>query len=131
MSDPPKILVVDDEQDCIDCIRDILADTSYELLTATDGDQGLKVARDQNPQLIILDVHMPKKDGFTVFNELRQNDCMADIPVIMLTAIAEKTGIGFSAENMGEFIGSEPEIYIDKPIEPMALREAVDKLMNK
>ncbi|UCD27515.1 MAG: response regulator, partial [Planctomycetota bacterium] len=120
----------EDEQDCIDLIRQTLDDIPCELLTAMDGEETLQVARAQKPQLIILDVHMPKKDGFTVFNELQNDKELAGIPVVMLTAIAERTGVKFDADDMGQFMGSEPDAYIDKPIEPILLKQVVNKLIK-
>ena len=131
MSDTAKILIVDDEQDCIDFVRDTLADTSYEVLTAMDGEQALEVARRQSPQLIILDIQMPKRDGFEVFAELRADEKLKSIPVIMLTAITEKTGFKFDGKDMGQYMGSEPEAYVDKPIEPIVLKQAINRLLKQ
>jgi len=131
MSDCPKILIADDEQECIDFVRDTLADTSYEVLSAMDGQEALDVARQQKPQLIILDVQMPKHDGFEVFSQLRADKELAAVPVIMLTGIAERTGIKTNTKDMGAFIGSEPEAYIDKPIEPIILKQTVTGLLKK
>ena len=130
MSDGSKILIADDEQECIDFVREALADTPHEVLAASDGEQALQIAKEEAPQLIILDVQMPKADGFEVFRQLRADENLADIPVIMLTAVTERTGIDFSAEHMGEFMGAEPEAYIDKPIEPIVLRQAVQRLLK-
>ena len=131
MSDTAKILIADDEQDCIDFVRDALADTSYEILTAMDGEQALEVARRQSPQLIILDIQMPKRDGFEVFAELRADEKLKSIPVIMLTAITEKTGFKFDGKDMGQYMGSEPEAYVDKPIEPIVLKQAINRLLKQ
>ena len=131
MSDAAKILIADDEQECIDFVRESLADGPYEVLGAMDGDQALKVAREQNPQLIILDVQMPKRTGFEVFAELRADQKLKSIPVIMLTAVTQRTGIGFSKQDMGEYMGSEPEAYVDKPIEPIILKQTVDRLIKQ
>ena len=131
MSGTAKILIADDEQDCIDFVRDALADTSYEVLTAMDGEQALEVARQQSPQLIILDIQMPKRNGFEVFAELRADEKLKSIPVIMLTAITEKTGFKFDGKDMGQYMGSEPEAYVDKPIEPIVLKQAINRLLKQ
>jgi len=131
MSDCPKILIADDEQDCIDFVRETFADSPYEVLAAKDGEEALQVAREQRPQLAILDVQMPKRDGFDVFSEMRNDKDLASVPVIMLTGIAERTGFKFSGKDMGEYTGSEPEAYIDKPIEPVILRQTVQRLLKR
>jgi len=55
---------------------------------------------------------------------------LASVPVIMLTGVAEKTGIGFSGREMGEYLGSEPDAYVEKPIEPVVLRQTVNRLLK-
>ena len=130
MNDAIKILVADDEPECIDFVRDSLAETPYEIIAAGDGAEALEAARQQHPQLIILDIQMPKLNGFEVFAELRGDEQLSAIPVIMLTAIAEKTGMGFSGDDMGDYMGAPPEAYVDKPIEPIVLRQTVCKLLR-
>lgn len=130
MSDCAKILIADDEQDSIDFVRDALAETSYEVVSATDGEQALKVAQQEKPQLIILDVQMPKSNGFEVFAKLRADKDLARVPVIMLTGVADKMGIKFTGSDMGEYLGSEPDAYIEKPIEPIVLRQTVTRLLK-
>jgi two-component system alkaline phosphatase synthesis response regulator PhoP len=131
MTEAAKILIADDEPDCIDFVREALADTPYEVLAAADGEEALKVARETKPQLIILDVQMPKRSGFEVFSELRHDENLRSVPVIMLTAIAERTGVKVSGRDMGHYMGSEPEAYIDKPIEPIVLRQTVNRLLKQ
>jgi CheY-like chemotaxis protein len=130
MSDCPKILIADDEQECIDFVQEALAEIDCELLDARDGEEALQIAREQIPQLIILDVQMPKRDGFSVFAQLRADKKLAKIPVIMLTAMTERTGIKTNAEDMGQYLGSQPEAYIDKPIEPVILKQTVKRLLK-
>jgi len=74
MSEAVKILIADDEQESIDFVREALADTPYEVVSAMDGEEALKVAREESPNLIILDVQMPKLHGFEVFAKLRQDE---------------------------------------------------------
>lgn len=130
MSDQPKVLVADDEQDCLDFVSDALADAPYELITASDGEEAWQLAQEQQPQLCILDVQMPKCDGYELFARLRGDAKLAKVPVIMLTGIAERTGIKSGGADMGEYLGSEPEAYIDKPIEPIILKQTVKRLLK-
>jgi len=131
MSEAAKILIADDEPDCIDFVREALADTPYEVLAAADGEEALRIAREAKPQLIILDVQMPKRSGFEVFAELREDENLSSVPVIMLTAIAERTGVKVTGNDMGQYMGSEPEAYIDKPIEPVVLKQTVNRLLKQ
>ena len=131
MSDVPKVLIADDEQECIDFVREALADIDCQVLGAMDGEQALKVAQQECPQLIILDVQMPKLSGFEVFAKLKADEKLAAVPVIMLTAVTARTGMKFSGKDMGEYMGSQPEAYVDKPIEPIVLRQTVQRLLKQ
>lgn len=125
-----KVLIADDEADVLEYIQAVLEEDGYGFLTASDGEAALQKAREEAPDLIILDVQMPKKDGFRVFSELRRDNATKSIPVIMLTAVTERTGIKFDGDAMGQYFGSEPEAYIDKPIDPAKLRQTVSKLVE-
>ena len=118
-------LVVDDEAVTRDFIRAILESIDWKVIEAPDGQSALKAAAEQKPQLILLDVQMPGESGFTTYADLRQNQATADIPVIMVTGIAEKTGLRFSGKAMGEYIGKEPEAYLEKPVDPETLKSTV------
>jgi len=99
------------------------------VLSAADGEEALRVARKQCPQLVILDVQMPKLSGFEVFAEMRRDEKLTAVPVIMLTALTERTGMKFSGDDMGQYLGSEPEAYVDKPIEPIVLKQTIKRLL--
>jgi len=131
MSDVPKVLIADDEQASIDLVREALAEVPCEVIAAMNGEAALEMAREENPQVIILDVQMPKLSGFQVFAELKADEKLASIPVIMLTAVSARTGIRFSGKDMDQFLGSEPEAFIDKPIEPIVLKQAVSRLLKQ
>jgi CheY-like chemotaxis protein len=131
MSDEKKVLIVDDEPDAIEIVEAMLSELdSITTLSANDGDSALAVAKDVVPDLIILDVQMPGKSGFDVFSELKNENVTSDIPVIMLTGIGEKTGIGFSAANMEEYLGKAPDNYIEKPVDAVTLQKTVSKLLE-
>jgi len=83
-SETATILVIEDRREVLDVIQRTLADNGYAVVTATDGDSGLQMALDRQPQLIILDIGLPKRDGLSVARELRQRAFTA--PVLMLTA---------------------------------------------
>jgi len=86
-----KILFVEDEPSLQKAIKELLTQEGYEVLSAFDGEEGLKKAKDQDPNLILLDLILPKKDGFEVLKELKADEKMKDIPVIVLTNLE---GIG-------------------------------------
>ena len=81
----PKILVVDDEEDYRHIVKLVLEPEGYEVIEAKDGKQGLAVLHSENPDIVILDLNMPKLDGMTVCKEIRKDKKFKHIPVIMLT----------------------------------------------
>ncbi|MBM4042648.1 MAG: response regulator [Planctomycetes bacterium] len=125
------VLIADDEADMREFVRAALEDDGYAILEAPDGEAALAAARAKKPDLVILDVQMPKKTGFAAFDELRRDDATKAIPVIMLTGVRQKTGIGFSAKEMGDYYESEPEAYVEKPVDPDLLRDTVAKLLGR
>jgi len=125
-----KVLLADDDLDVHAFVRAALEDDGYELVTATDGAAALDLVRTEKPDIALLDVQMPGKDGFQVFAELRRDEATRTIPIIMLTGVTARTGIPFDAQAMGEFLGNEPEAYIEKPIDPEALRATVSELLK-
>lgn len=130
-SERKTILVVDDESDTLEFVETIISEMSgFSVITAQDGESGLEQAEAEQPDLVILDVLMPKRTGFEVFNALRSNPQTAHIPAIMLTGVSEKMGMKYSKEDMGEFYGKEPEDFIDKPIDPERLQEAIRSVLD-
>ena len=107
------ILVVDDEPSIVDVLTYNLEKAHYRVLVARDGVEALTLAHREQPDLIILDIQMPKRDGFAVFSDLKKDPATRDIPVIMLTGVTARTGLKFSAEDMGEYLGTEPEAYVE------------------
>lgn len=111
-----KILIIDDEPDFSEMIQMRLEANGYEIITAYNGDDGIKRARDEKPNLILLDVMMPGKDGFATLKELRRIPETHDINVVMLTAKGETKSI-MSAQDIGA------SDYLIKPCESADLLE--------
>jgi two-component system alkaline phosphatase synthesis response regulator PhoP len=124
-----KILVIDDDPDFVAATKLVLESKPYQVVTAFDGDEGLKKARDESPDLIILDVIMPLKDGFMVCEQLKRDPELRNIPVLMLTAFADKVGETSLAVSQG--LTLEAEDFIDKPITPPELLIRVERLLKK
>ncbi|HUU92352.1 MAG TPA: response regulator [Phycisphaerae bacterium] len=121
----PKALVVDDESDAREFVRAILEPDGWEVIEAEDGVIGVQKAKDTRPDLAILDVEMPNMNGFQVFTELIKLPETADTKIIMLTGVADKLGMRFSADDMGNFLGREPDAYVEKPIDPDQFKRVV------
>jgi two-component system, cell cycle response regulator DivK len=118
-----KVLVADDRPTGRELVRAVLENSGYDVFEAADGTEALRVAREQQPNLIILDIHMPGRDGFGVVEELRKDEQFATTPIIALTASAMQ-GDRERAMAMG-FTG-----YITKPIRLDALRQEVERLLS-
>jgi DNA-binding response OmpR family regulator len=93
LKDKKKILVVDDEDDLVSTVASTLEDSGYEVITAKTGPEGLKKARTDRPDLILLDIMMPKVDGYQVLAKLKRNEKVSYIPVVMITAKRETSSI--------------------------------------
>jgi DNA-binding response OmpR family regulator len=96
---PKQILVIDDQHDNVFILQDRLDIEGFKVLTAYDGPTGIEIAEENKPDLIILDIMMPKMDGFEVCERLTKQDSTKDIPIILLTALnnAEDTAKGFAS----------------------------------
>ena len=114
INDNLKILCVDDEQDVLFIVSTALKQEGYEVFTATHGQEGLDVARKELPDAIVLDVMMPKMNGFEVLEKLNEGEDTRKIPVVMLTGLSEKT-------KKQEAIDSGIRFYMVKPFEPHEL----------
>jgi len=129
MAKQAKILIVDDDPVFVKATKAVLESKDYKVSAAFDGDEGLKKARDEKPDVIILDVIMPTKDGFQACEELKRDPQLSKIPVIMLTSFAERRGETSIPVSRG--LELEAEDYIDKPVSPEELLRRVEKQLKK
>lgn len=102
-----KILVVDDEKDLRDALRTMLESAGYSVVEASDGEEGLKVAEEEKPDLILLDIMMPKMNGHQVLNRLRQTRWGLHIHVLILTNADDPL-------NISQGVGLQSDDYIIK-----------------
>ncbi len=124
-----RILIVDDDADFVESTKIVLESKPYEVVVAVNGDECLHKAREEKPDLILLDVIMPVEDGFTAAEQLKKDPKLAKIPVLMLTSYATKgSGTGIPRSRGYEL---EAEDYIDKPVSPKDLLAIVEKHLKK
>src|SRR5438874_13812269 len=93
MRTPPRILIVDDNPTNVKVLQTRLAAEGYEIITAADGEEGLLAAKNQTPDLILLDIMMPKLDGVEVCRRLRADPDFPFTPIIMVTAMADSKDV--------------------------------------
>ena len=127
-----KVLVVDDDPDVRLFSVTVLEENGYTPLEAEDGESGLQMIKAEKPDLVILDVLMPRQSGVRLYRELKTAKALKDVKVIILSGIAKKTFLR-SQKALTEFGGAEipePEIYLEKPVEPDELAEVIKKVLS-
>jgi DNA-binding response OmpR family regulator len=128
---PHKILVVDDDPDILEAISMILESQGYNVITAHDGVEGLANLKAEKPDLMILDLLMPKMDGFAVCKELQDPRWAKykDIPILILTSVREEA----SRRRYELETGLELDVddYVEKPVSPDTLLERVGRLIKR
>jgi class 3 adenylate cyclase len=120
---PPRILIVDDNPTNVKVLQTRLAADGYEVITAGDGDEGLAAARRDTPDLILLDVMMPKLDGFEVCRRLRADAAFPFTPIILVTAMADSKDVVAGLEAGGDE-------YLTKPVDHAALAARVRSMLR-
>ncbi|HEX75467.1 MAG TPA: response regulator [Dehalococcoidia bacterium] len=129
MREKAKILLVDDDQDFVEATRLVLESKPYEVIIAYDGDEGLAKARQEKPDLIILDIIMPVRDGFNAAEQLKKDPELGNIPVLMLTSFSQR--VGETSLSVSQGLTLDAEDYVDKPVSPDDLLKRVEKLLKK
>ena len=124
-----RILIVDDDPDLVNAVTMILKSKKYEVAAAYDGNEGLAKAKTEKPDLIVLDVMMPQKDGYAVCKELKADGTLSKIPVLLLTAVASHVATTRYTQQMG--METEADDYLDKPVEPEVLVARIETLLAK
>ncbi len=145
-----KVLVVDDDASVIKFLSLALRENGYEAVSAQDGMEGFAKAESEKPDLIILDVMMPKRTGFVLFKQLRKSEGHKETPVIMLTAVSDSLGemdskkddtfespFGDLRESLRKGIQQmrdeglvKPDVFLDKPIDPEEVIAKVKELIG-
>ncbi|MCF8033000.1 MAG: response regulator [Desulfarculaceae bacterium] len=124
-----RVLIIDDDPDLVEAVSMLLEAEGMEPLAAYGGIEGLEKARKESPDLIILDVMMEDKDGFAVAKEVANDQSLGDIPVIMLTAVAEHA-MDTSYAPQAAIKSLEADEWFDKPVDPAALVERIKEFIG-
>jgi len=126
-----RLLMIDDDPDMVSSVRTVMEAAGWEMVSAANGVEGVEKARQLGPDLIILDILMPRKDGLSTYEELRSEEALKRIPIIVMTSVGEKLGFNFSASDMGTYYGHEPEAFLQKPFEPTVLLQTVQRVTRR
>jgi DNA-binding response OmpR family regulator len=120
----PLVLVADDDEDILGLVSFRLERSGYEVAAAKDGEEALRLARELSPALVVLDVMMPRLDGYEVTRRLREDEATRGIPVILLTALAQEADVARGFE-------SGADDYLRKPFSPQELAARVQAVLGR
>ncbi|MEW5947482.1 MAG: response regulator [bacterium] len=123
-----KILLVDDDENLVEAMKVTLLSQNYEVITAFDGEDGVKKVKEEKPDLIILDIMMDKKHGYDVCAELKRDPVFSSIPVIILTGVGEHLHEKEWSHHQGLTLDAED--FIEKPIKPTELLGRIKELLS-
>ena len=127
-----RVLLVDDDADVTKFVSKLVERAGYQAVVAKNGVEGMGKVREDKPDLLILDVLMPKESGIRMYRELKTDKLFKEIPVVMLSAIAPESFFR-SQKVLDEFAGQtvpEPEAYIEKPEEPEELIALIKRILG-
>lgn len=119
----PSVLIVDDDPVIQLLLRVNFEMDGFEVLTADDGEQGLEMAKNVNPDLVLLDVLMPKLDGYEVLKAIRADETIKDLPVVLLSAMARDV-------DKEKGLDAGADAYLTKPFDPLKLLKEVKGLVR-
>ena len=145
-----KVLVIDDDQNAVKFLSVLLSENGYEAAAAYDGSEGLQRIRETRPDLVVLDVMMPKESGFVLFKQLKKEEGLKDIPVLMLTGVAGvldeleeqkedtfekpydslREALKKTIREMRDEGLVRPDMFVDKPVDPEAFIEKIRGLIG-
>lgn len=128
MSEKKRILVVDDEPDFASIVQSNLVKEGFEVEVAYDGVEAMEKVKANPPDAIVLDVMMPEKDGYEVCSELKGDDTYKDIPIIMLTAVADH--VGSTRYSHADGMSMEADDYLPKPASAEEITASVKGLVS-
>ncbi|MCA1961215.1 MAG: response regulator [Desulfomonile sp.] len=130
---PKKILIIDDEPDVVTFLGTLLRKNGYQVCEACDGVEGMKKVLEEKPDLVCLDLLMPEKTGLKMYREMRKDEHLQDVPVIMVTGIEAVDPWDF--KGFKQFIHERsipaPQGYIEKPIDKDQFLKAVREVLGE
>lgn len=127
--DQPYIIVADDDPDMLEAITTVLESRPYQVATARDGERCLEMVRKRTPDLLILDLLMPKMDGFAVVRELRSEPAWAELPILVLTTVVEDASRRRYELETGRDM--KVQAYVQKPVAPDDLLRLTEEALEK
>ncbi|HEX3620940.1 MAG TPA: response regulator [Acidimicrobiales bacterium] len=118
------VLVIDDDPVILELLRVNFEIEGFDVVCASDGEEGLRLAQSEQPDIVISDIMMPRRDGLQLLNDLKAGPTTADLPVILLSAKAQKSEV-----QQGLDMGADD--YITKPFDPLELIDRLNAVMTR
>ena len=129
MADKIRVLLIDDDPDFVEANSIVLEAIGFEVLTALSGARGLEMVKEENPDVVVLDVMMEETDeGFAVARRIRRK-LKSDVPIVMLTSVGKVTGYDFDPEENPDFF--PVNVFLEKPVPPDVLVQKIKDLLAK
>ncbi len=126
MSEKKRIIVIDDDPNLVKFLTVLLEDNGYSVISAVDGEDGLKKTRAERPDLIVLDITMPEKSGVRYYREVRNDADLKSIPVVIVTGVAQEFERFISTRRQVP----PPDAYFSKPVDQKELLATVARLLS-
>jgi len=126
------VLSVDDEDHIREFVSTVLEENGYTPIQATNGEEAMDIIKQQKPDLVIMDILMPKESGIRLYRELKTSESLKNIPVIIYSGVAKRTALRAQAaqtESGGESV-PDPDAYLEKPVTAERLAAAVKKILG-
>ena len=149
MPEDKQVLIVDDSEESVVFLSEILEEHGYPYRVARNGKEAIKAMRESRPDLVLLDVMMPQKGGVAVFQEMKKDPELKEIPILIITGASEATGVDimtgeekpkesygddftrrFGAEVRDQLRSLTPEALIEKPIDPKVIGRKIKEVLQ-
>lgn len=127
-----KVLSVDDEAETREFVATVLEENGYDPLVAVNGEEALQIMQKEKPDVIIMDILMPKRSGINLYRELKKSPALRNIPVIVYSGIAKRTLLR-AQTGLSEISGEkvpDPEAYIEKPVSAVQMAGVIKRVLE-
>ncbi len=125
-----KVFIVDDDPDNLAYFSHLVTEAGYGVETHSDGSEALARMRAEPPAMVFLDVQMPHMNGFQVLKAIRESEDLAEVPVVLLSAIGAVTGEEYDAEKIESRYGVRPDAFMPKTIDPQVVQEQLSRFIK-
>jgi CheY-like chemotaxis protein len=149
MSDGKEVLIVDDAEENVEFMSEILEEQGHAYRVARNGKEAMAALREKRPDLVLLDIMMPRKSGVKVFQEMKKDPALENVPIIIVTGLGDVTGVDietgeesekesyaddivrrFGAALREQLSGLTPDALVEKPIDPPLLISKIKELLS-